>query len=609
MTRLKLISWLAIPALLVVLGLVPHTATAAAPQEEGEVIYLPMGEQPEWLKQGLNSGLKTSAAGEVTTSQFGVADAVVSNTNGMLSVRFDPPYNAPYTITGISFPTRTQFQIPTTPGSFISVRILGMNATTGLPDKSIEYFQQRRVLVSSTGGMNTIPLNIAGSPGQTFFAVFQFPRPPASADTFPFLFTDRNLTDRGLYANSYTTDTNAVIRTAPATLGTFTGTAVFADQNIVVSMTCQLSGAVPMNAPPNAGLNLRDIAAEWTFGPPDNTVLADGTPAGNTKTNIVQLLSRGLTWGFVTEAGVQSGKVPLPSVPGSGMQIWGLRGRSTNGTVTDISNVTITGPASVVGYSGWSEDADEANGKDSDVEAATVTPPFTGRPETLWPAGDIDNYTFFAQPGQVISVTATPVGNDFRSDMSLVVNLLENNHDVIESQIGGAGAAVSFQAVAPAPSGNSGSQVLKRFFVQVYDRNGSPDDPSNWNRVLIPATYNLDVDVFSPAPNLISDDPSLSGAVGSDEFAFANAGSNPAHGRATFSYVIPKSKGEASVKLRVYDVRGRLMTTLVNGSKGAGTHFASWSGHDQRGNRVASGPYFARIDAGSYSRTVRIVMN
>jgi len=99
----------------------------------------------------------------------------------------------------------------------------------------------------------------------------------------------------------------------------------------------------------------------------------------------------------------------------------------------------------------------------------------------------------------------------------------------------------------------------------------------------------------------------VSGLLNADEFAFVNAGSNPVRGNASFGFVIPRSSGSGeSVKLRIYDVRGRMVTTLVSGTRGAGTHFATWSGHDSRGNRVASGPYFARLDAGRYSQVVRI---
>jgi len=47
----------------------------------------------------------------------------------------------------------------------------------------------------------------------------------------------------------------------------------------------------------------------------------------------------------------------------------------------------------------------------------------------------------------------------------------------------------------------------------------------------------------------------------------------------------------ADVVLRVYDTRGALVRTLVNGYTPAGSHVVSWDGSDERGLAVASGTY------------------
>lgn len=613
MTRFKLFPWLAAAALLLLMGPVRSTAIAAPPldsvEEPGGMIYLPMDGEQAWMKSA--SGLNTSTAGEVTLGQYGAADGTVSIANGMLSVRFDPPFDAPYTITGISFPTRTQFQIAGKPASFISVRVVGMNPTTGLPDKTMELFQQRRYLGSNNGGMNTIPLSISGTPGQTFFVVFQFPRPPASADTFPFLFTDRAFTDKGLFATSFVTDSNAVVR-VPAVLGTFPSSAVLLDQNIVCSMTCALSGSSPMNAPSGLGLNLRDTQANWTWTAPAN-VLADGEAAPSNYLDSVELVRLDSNiWTAIASGGAGSGKVTLPSVPGSGLQTWGVRSVDTSNRRSAVSNVTMTGSSAVNGYSfGVGEDAQEANGKATETEASALTLPVVDQSETVWPAGDVDNYWFYAQPGQEITVrVALPIGAfDFRNDMLPVVRLLDNSHDVVADDVATAGnVPVTLSYTAAPPSGNSGSKAFKRYYVQVEDKSGSSEDPLSAPRVLIPATYQLSVDVTTPTAFAMNDDPSTqSGARPSqDSFSFANSGANPIRGAATFSYAIPRGTADVSVRLRIYDVRGRLVSTVVNAAKSAGTYFAGWSGHDARGNRVSSGPYFARFEAGSYSRTVRI---
>jgi hypothetical protein len=61
------------------------------------------------------------------------------------------------------------------------------------------------------------------------------------------------------------------------------------------------------------------------------------------------------------------------------------------------------------------------------------------------------------------------------------------------------------------------------------------------------------------------------------------------------------SRGRVPVTLRVYDVAGRLVRTLVDEERSAGVlHAVSWDGRDHAARRVASGVYFYRLNAGEY---------
>jgi hypothetical protein len=622
MTRFKLIPWLAIPVLLL-LGPVLPTATAATPasvEQADGLIYLPLDEVPTWLTQGAKTaGLSSSSAvGEVTVSQFGVADALVSNRNAFLCIRFDLPFDAAYTITKLSFPSRTQAANPPGPTSFASfrsVRVMGMDPTTGLPDKSQTYFHQRRYQGSPNGGMNEIALSIPATSPQTVFAVFDFPAPTAGiADTFPFLFTDRQFTDMGLFANSYATDTSAKVRTTPAPfLGTATGTALLVDQNIHASLTSQLSETAPLVSPTALGLNLRfdegQDRAEYSYTNPAN-VLADGSPAPGGYLSGIELVVRDNTgWNFVASGGTGTGRIVLEGgVPGSGLQIWGVRSLDDAGNRSVVSNVTMTGASTVVGMAGsLGEDADEPNGRGTEQEATLLTTPVVNRAVSIWPAGDQDFYVVYARRGDVITATARPTGVDFRNDLQPVVQILDHRHDVVATAVAPSpGDAATAVYVASPPGADP-----RAHFIKVVDQSGSVIDPASWSRVLVPPTYNLSVDVQTPA-SLAQFGPStapVSSALDPDQFAFANAGANPVRGQATFAYVIPRSAaGGLPVRLSIFDVRGRLMQTVIEGNQSAGTHYATWSGLDARGNRVTSGAYFARLEAGGWSRTVRIAV-
>jgi hypothetical protein len=63
------------------------------------------------------------------------------------------------------------------------------------------------------------------------------------------------------------------------------------------------------------------------------------------------------------------------------------------------------------------------------------------------------------------------------------------------------------------------------------------------------------------------------------------------------------------VRLRIYDVAGRLVRTLVDEKRAAAFgHMAVWNGMDDRGQRTSSGVYFYRLEAGSHSETRKLVM-
>ena len=69
---------------------------------------------------------------------------------------------------------------------------------------------------------------------------------------------------------------------------------------------------------------------------------------------------------------------------------------------------------------------------------------------------------------------------------------------------------------------------------------------------------------------------------------------NPFNPMTTISFALPKT---TQVQLRVYDLSGKLVTTLAEETLSAGQHEVIWTGRDDNGRQAASGMYFYRLVA------------
>lgn len=79
---------------------------------------------------------------------------------------------------------------------------------------------------------------------------------------------------------------------------------------------------------------------------------------------------------------------------------------------------------------------------------------------------------------------------------------------------------------------------------------------------------------------------------------------NPSNGEVAVAFSLPQP---ASGSLRIYDLRGRLVTTLVHGTLAGGRSTLAWDGRASDGTVVASGVYWAVLDADGRRATTRLV--
>ena len=129
---------------------------------------------------------------------------------------------------------------------------------------------------------------------------------------------------------------------------------------------------------------------------------------------------------------------------------------------------------------------------------------------------------------------------------------------------------------------------------QMWLRLDVTDAAGNTTTVLTERAF--DVEVAVDAPTL---------AARPERARLAANTPNPFNPRTTIHYGLARS---GPVRVRVHDVAGRRVRTLVDDSLSAGWHQVVWDGQDDAGRSVASGRYFVRVDAGDEHDTRGITL-
>jgi len=60
--------------------------------------------------------------------------------------------------------------------------------------------------------------------------------------------------------------------------------------------------------------------------------------------------------------------------------------------------------------------------------------------------------------------------------------------------------------------------------------------------------------------------------------------------------------------LAIYDVTGRLVREVVNGSQPAGVHRVSWDGGTQSGDKASTGVYLLKFNAPGVAKTTKVLL-
>ncbi|MFQ5769956.1 MAG: choice-of-anchor D domain-containing protein, partial [bacterium] len=89
------------------------------------------------------------------------------------------------------------------------------------------------------------------------------------------------------------------------------------------------------------------------------------------------------------------------------------------------------------------------------------------------------------------------------------------------------------------------------------------------------------------------------------DFALLQNYPNPFNPTTKIRYDLPK---RAKVTLKIYDILGSEVATLVDSEQEAGYHSVDWDGRNSAGVAAASGIYFYRLTANEYKKTLKMTL-
>jgi cytochrome c peroxidase len=92
-----------------------------------------------------------------------------------------------------------------------------------------------------------------------------------------------------------------------------------------------------------------------------------------------------------------------------------------------------------------------------------------------------------------------------------------------------------------------------------------------------------------------------------DEYQIYQNSPNPFNPTTTIKFAVPGDQS-VPVKLYIYDLRGAIVSKLVEDTRSPGLHSVEWNAQDDLGRKVSSGIYLYKLQAGNFSKTMKMLL-
>lgn len=230
-------------------------------------------------------------------------------------------------------------------------------------------------------------------------------------------------------------------------------------------------------------------------------------------------------------------------------------------------------------------------GTETDVDAFGNACPNMYSFNVLAPLGSaVANRRYLAEDGLKELEAAQVVHEDVTNNLRTVIDGVSWDHMTARNG-GGSGFDVcprDLPSVVAAAIGEIGGAL--RWGFEVPDNASIPTLTLAKTLATCQGTWSLPADVESDGPSMVT--------------RLEPARPNPFSERAEIRFSLARA---GTVRITVYDVSGREVRRLVDGTLAAGGHTAVWDGTDDDGHHVASGIYWMQMKAGDFVSNRRLL--
>jgi hypothetical protein len=353
--------------------------------------------------------------------------------------------------------------------------------------------------------------------------------------------------------------------------------------------------------------------------PPPAPIIASFTPASGSAGTVVTILGNhftgasAVTFNLVASSFTVVSATEVRATVPSGASTGRIRVTTTAGTGTGATDFSVTAPPPPATYTFTPP-------HDAWVRSSSPSSNFGSRPELSVRRNSptMRSYLKFVVSGVTGTVQAArlrlrvtdagpdggfvySVSNNFKNTSTpwTESGLTWNNAPTLGSNRGYAGTATANAwlevDVTAAVSGNG------TFSFAVSGGSNNQVDYSSSEGTFPPQL--VVVSTGSVAP--LTESPPQAGmaAVPPTELALHANYPNPFDVGTTIRYALPQTM---PVRLVIYDITGRAVRTLVDGTEAAGERRATWDGRDATGSRVRAGIYLCRLEAAGARLTRKI---